>query len=36
MTVNEYRRIRGMDPIEGGDALRGQTAPASTPEGVLA
>lgn len=28
MTPNEARRMRGMDPIEGGDVLRGQSAPA--------
>jgi HK97 family phage portal protein len=36
MTVNEARRIRGMDPIEGGDVLRGQSAPSPQPEAVLA
>lgn len=29
ITVNEARRIRNMDPIEGGDELRGQSAPVS-------
>lgn len=32
MTPNEARRIRGMDPIDGGDVLRGQAAPAAAPE----
>jgi len=31
MTVNEYRRIRNMDPIEGGDVLRGAPAPEAVP-----
>jgi HK97 family phage portal protein len=31
MTVNEARRIRNMDPIEGGDELRGQSTPAPAP-----
>lgn len=34
MTVNEARRIRNMDPIDGGDVLRGQSSPA--PEQVAA
>jgi len=36
MTVNEMRRIRNMDPIEGGDELRGQSAPAPQLEAVPA
>lgn len=36
MTPNEARRMRGMDPIDGGDVLRGQAAPAPTPEAVPA
>jgi hypothetical protein len=28
ITPNEMRRIRNMDPIPGGDTLRGQSAPA--------
>jgi HK97 family phage portal protein len=32
MTPNEYRRIRGLDPIAGGDVLRGQSAPAQEDE----
>lgn len=40
MTPNEARRIRGMDPLPGGDVLRGQATPApeenSSPEPVLA
>lgn len=37
MTPNEARRLRGMDPIEGGDTLRGASPPAeSEPEAVPA
>ena len=36
MTVNEARRIRNMDPIDGGDTLRGQAAPAPETEAVPA
>lgn len=32
MTPNEFRRFHGMDPIEGGDSLRGGSSGTSVPE----
>lgn len=36
MTVNEARRIRGMDPVEGGDQLPVSSVPEQEPEAVPA